>query len=234
MKEKEYLQELLHLTESPVVTIYEKGKYADSIIPKYIKLLNMKVRRNNVKEVIKTVLGDLTNVIIDEPLPSAALTSMLFTEGWTLANLHVATELQNNENWTLHYDETSKFGKKAGSIQIAAQIAAGNKPYAVGLFDKDAGSSERLFNSIKECLEKTTDNLPHITKSDELPKSLLNIKNTMRDRYSGNDCVDDMLEKWKTEVAMVSVSDFEKINESAKKIYTSITEINVDVTYTFY
>ena len=81
MKEKEYLQELLHLTESPVVTIYEKGKYADSIIPKYIKLLNMKVRRNNVKEVIKTVLGGLTNVIIDEPLPSAALTSMLFTEG---------------------------------------------------------------------------------------------------------------------------------------------------------
>ena len=98
MKEKEYLQELLDFTESPVVTAYEKGKYADSITQKYIKLLNMKVRRNNVKEVIETVLGDLTNVIIDEPLPSAALTSMLFTEGRTLANLHVATELQNNEN----------------------------------------------------------------------------------------------------------------------------------------
>ena len=104
----------------------------------------------------------------------------------------------------------------------------------MGLFDKDAGSSESLFNSIKECLEKTADNLQHITKSDELTKLLLNIKNTMRDRYSGNDCVDNMLEKWKTEVAKVSVSGFEKINESAKKIYTSINEINLDVTYTLY
>ena len=102
MKEKEYLQELLDLTESPVVTTYEKGKYVDSIRQVYIKLLNMKVGRNNVKEVIETVLGDLTNVMIDGPLPSAALTSMLFTEGRTLANLHVATELQNNENSTLH------------------------------------------------------------------------------------------------------------------------------------
>ena len=225
MKEKEYLQELLDLTESPVVTTYEKGKYVDSIRQVYIKLLNMKVGRNNVKEVIETVLGDLTNVMIDGPLPSAALTSMLFTEGRTLANLHVATELQNNENSTLHYDETSKFGKKAGSIQITA----GNKTYAVGLFDEDTGSSERLFDSIKECLEKTADNLGQITKSNELPKLLLNIKNTMTYRHSVNDCVDDMLEKWKTEVAKVSVSGFEEMNESAKKIYTSINKLRCNL-----
>ena len=55
MKKKEYLQELLDLTGSLVVTQYEKGKYADSIRQVYIKLLNMKVGRNNVKEVIETV-----------------------------------------------------------------------------------------------------------------------------------------------------------------------------------
>ena len=115
MKEKKYLQELLDLTDSPVVTTYEKGKYVDSIRQVYMKL-NMKVGRNNIKKVIETVLCDLTNAMIDGPLPSAALTSMLFTEGRTLANLHVTTQLQNNENSTLYYDETSKFGKKAGSI----------------------------------------------------------------------------------------------------------------------
>ena len=41
----------------------------------------MKVRKNNVQEVIETVLGDLTNVIIDGPLSAAAITSMSFTEG---------------------------------------------------------------------------------------------------------------------------------------------------------
>ena len=43
MKEKEYLQELLDLTESPVVATYEKGKCVDSVRQIYIKLLNMKV-----------------------------------------------------------------------------------------------------------------------------------------------------------------------------------------------
>ena len=214
MKEKEYLQELLDLTEPLVVTTYEKGKYIDSIRQVYIKLIKMKDGRKNVKEVAETVLvieTDLTNVIIDGALPSAALTSILFTEGRTLTNLHVATELQNNENSTLDYDETSKLGKKAGSIQITA----GSKTYAVGLFDEDTGSSERLFDSIKECLEKTADNLRQITKSDELPKLLLNIKNTMTDRHNVNDCVDDRLVKWKTEVAKFSVGGFEEINESA-------------------
>ena len=93
----------------------------------------------------------------------------MFTEGRTLTNLHVATELHNNENSTLHY-ETSKSNNKAGSIQITAR----NKTYAVGLFDEDAGSSERL-DSIKECLGKTADNLGQIAKFDELPKLLLNI-----------------------------------------------------------
>ena len=133
---------------------------------------------------------------------------MLFTEGQTLANLYVTIELQNNENTALRYSEISKFGKNAGSIQITA----GNKTSAVGLFDEDTGSSERLFDSIKECLAKTAGNLGKITKSDELPKLLLNIKNTMTDRHIVNDCVDDMLEKWKSEVAKVSVSSFEKMS----------------------
>ena len=58
----------------------------------------MKVGRNNNLEVIEIVLGDLTNIIIDGPVPSAALTSILFTKGRTLANRHVATELHKNKN----------------------------------------------------------------------------------------------------------------------------------------
>ena len=88
MKEKKYLNELLDLTESPVVTAYEKSKQLDSI----------KVGRNNNQEVIEIVLDDLTNVIIDGPVPSAALTSTLFTKGRTLANRHMATELYKNKN----------------------------------------------------------------------------------------------------------------------------------------
>ena len=73
--------------------------------------------------------------------------------------------------------------------------------------------------------KKTADNHKLITKSDELPKLLLNIKNTMTDRHSVNDCVDDMLEKWKTGVAKVLVNGFEEMNDSTKKSYTSINKL---------
>ena len=45
---------------------------------------------------------------------------------------------------------------------------------------------------MKNC-RQSADNLGQTTKSNELPKLLLNIKNTMTDRHSVNDCVDDML-----------------------------------------
>ena len=51
----------------------------------------------------------------------------------------------------------------------------------------------------------------------------------MTDRHSVNDCVDDMLEKWETEVAKVSVSGFEEMNESAKKIYASINKLRCNL-----
>ena len=63
----------------------------------------------------------------------------------------------------------------------------------MGVFDEDAGSSKRLFDYIKECLEKIADNLGQITKSDGLLKLLLNTKNTMMDRHSVNNCIDVML-----------------------------------------
>ena len=68
---------MLDLTESLVVTTYEKGNYVDSIRQVYIKLQIIKVGTNNVKEVIEALLGDLTNVTIYGPLPSAVLTPML-------------------------------------------------------------------------------------------------------------------------------------------------------------
>ena len=57
----------------------------------------------------------------------------------------MATEIQNNENLTLNYDETSKFGKK-GSIQVTVENNT------LGLFNEDTSSSERM-------PEKPADNL---------------------------------------------------------------------------
>lgn len=62
---------------------------------------------------------------------------------------------------------------------------------------------------------KTAENLGQITTSDELPKLLLNI-NIVTDRLNANACVDDLSEKWKTEVAYMSVDGFNEINEAQR------------------
>ena len=60
-------------------------------------------------------------------------------------------------------------------------------------FVKDIGTAERLFDSIKNCLEKTTEHVTKVKKLDQLPKMLLNLKNNTTDRNSENDCVDDFI-----------------------------------------
>ena len=99
--------------------------------------------------------------------------------------------IAENKNSTLHYDETSKYERKTGSIQVTI----GGKSLGVGLFDEDFGTAERLFDSIKNCLQKTAGHLTKVKKADQLPKMLLNLKNTMTARHSVNDSVADLLEQ---------------------------------------
>ncbi len=141
--EKKTLENVVNFLEQPVVKTFEGGRYVDSVREVYIKLLSMNVGRNKVEGVIKTVLNDLAGISVEGPFPSAALTSILSAEARTLSNLQAAKELAKNKFSTLHYDETSKFGNRSGSIQVSV----GDRSYAIGLFDQDSGTSERLFDS---------------------------------------------------------------------------------------
>ena len=101
-------------------------------------------------------------------------------------------------------------------------MTAGGRSYVVELFDEDIGTAERLFDSIKNCLENTAVHLTKVKKMNQLPKMLLNLKNTMTDRHSVNDCVNDVLEQWKTEIAKVTIDGFNEMDENEQMIFTSI------------
>ena len=62
-------------------------------------------------------------------------------------------------------------------------------------------------------MEKTAENLTKVKKTDQLPKMLLNLNNTMTDRHSMNDCVDDLLEQLKTQIAKVRSDGFNEMDE---------------------
>ena len=189
--EKDGLQALLEISESETVTTFENERYVHGIREIYIKLLGMNVGWNNVRPVIECVLEQFTNIWLEELLPSSTTTGNLFAEDQTLAKIQAAMAIAENKNSTLHYDETSKYERKTGSIQVTI----GGKSLGVGLFDEDFGTAERLFDSIKNCLQKTAGHLTKVKKADQLPKMLLNLKNTMTARHSVNDSVADLLEQ---------------------------------------
>ena len=178
------LQALLDINESDMVTTFKSGRYVNGIREIYIRLLGINVGWNNVRPVIESVFQQCTNICLEGPLPSAVTTGNLFAEAQILAKIKAAMAVAKKQNSTLHYDETSRYGRKTGSIQMTA----GGRSYAVGLFDEDIGTAERLFDSIKNCLEKTAAHLTKVKKMDQLLKMLLNLKNTMTERHSVNDC----------------------------------------------
>lgn len=143
--EKGGLQTLLDLIESGTLTTFEIGKYVNGIRQIYIELLIMNVGRYNVRPVIKSVLEQFTNICLQGSLPSAATTGDLFAEAQTPEKIQAAMKISENKNSTLHYDDTSKYGKKTGSIQVRA----GGRSYIVGLFDEVIRTAEILFDSIK-------------------------------------------------------------------------------------
>ena len=95
----------------------------------------------------------------------------------------------------------------------------------MGLFDEDIGAAKGLFHSIKKCLEKTAEDLAEVKKTEQLPKMLLNLRNTMTDRHSANNCVDDLSEQWKMKIAKVTIDGFNEKDQNQQKIFTSINKL---------
>ena len=111
--------------------------------------------------------------------------------------------------------------KKTGSIQVAA----GGRSYTVGLFDIGMGTAESLSDLLKKVLEKTAEHLTDVKKTEQLPRMLLNHKDTMTKRHSVNDSVDDLLEQWKMEIAKVRIDGFNEMSQNGQKILTSINRL---------
>ena len=82
-------------------------------------------------------------------------------------------------------------------------------------------------------MEKTAEHLTKVKKTDQLPKMLLNLKNTMADRHSVSDCVDDLLEQWKIEIRKVTIDGFSEINVNEQKIFTSINRLRCSLHFLF-
>ena len=103
---------ILDISESDMVTTFENERQVNGIREVYIKLLGTNVGRNNVQPIIESVLEQFTNIRLAGPLPSPETTRNLFAEAVILSKIQAAAAIAENKNSTLHFDETSKYGKK--------------------------------------------------------------------------------------------------------------------------
>ena len=118
--EKDGLQALFDISESDTVVTFENGRCVNRIREIYIKLLAINVGQNNVRPVIESLLEQFLNIRLEGPLLSAAIAGNLFAEAQILAKIQAAMAIAENKNSRLHYDETSYYGTKTGSIQVTA------------------------------------------------------------------------------------------------------------------
>ena len=99
-----------------------------------MKLLGMNVGRNNVRPIIESVLEQFINIRLAGPLPSPATTGNIIEEAKILAKIQAAESIvEKKKNSTLHYDETLKYGRKTGPIEVTASGIS----FPLGFFDKD-------------------------------------------------------------------------------------------------
>ena len=223
-QENKELQDMINFVNDTdkLVTTFHQGKYTDNVREVYMRLQSLNVGRRNIEKVIRTVLTKLAGVDIDR-LPSEALTSRLFCEAKILADIQAANALlADGPNNTIHYDETTKFGDRSGSVQ--ATTSSGT--YVLGLFEMECGESKHLFSQVKQTFIDLANTLTSAkTDSDPsvLNKLLFSFRNTMTDRHVTNSCVDKMLEEWRTELAPTLYDNFNSMSDEAK---IQITHVN--------
>ena len=217
--ENRELQEMVQfLDEDCDVVTFQEGKYTDNVREVYMKLLNMGVGRRNIQDVIRVILRKLAGVEI-ERLPSESLTTRIFVEAKILSEIHVAKEIVEHKNNTLHYDETSKQGYKYGSIQVTTAT----RSYVLGLFDMDSGEAERYASFIKDIFGDLAAVLQKGSETEkQLGELVFSFINTMTDRCGTNACVDDLLVKWRDELAPMFFDNFEHLSHEARKKLTHL------------
>ena len=215
----ELMDMVAFLEENRTVQTFHNGKYTDNVREVYMKLLNLNIGRKNIKDTICIVLKNLANLDVDR-LPSESLTSRLFIEAKCLAEIQTANMMIENSNCTLHYDETSKFGDRYGSLQVTTPTGS----YICGMFDMDCGTGERLFEYLKDCITELATFLDSGSNSEkDLAKLVFSFVNTMTDRHITNTIVDELLVKWRLELAPQIYDSFDELSATAKE---KITHIN--------
>ena len=138
------------LAREEIVT-FEDGKYTDEMRQCCMSLLSHNVGVNNVGKVIVDVL-QLAN---KKPcrLPSVTLLKQMLIEGRAVSLAQLSELHEVSDGNTLHYDGTTKKGRKYGSFQLSN--TAGQ--YTLSVNDLVSGSAEHTLDLLKQVVSEISE-----------------------------------------------------------------------------
>ena len=113
-------------------------------------LLSSNVGVNHISGVIRDVLK-LVNVSA-EPLPSSSLLKQMIVEGRAVSLVQIGEAARHNNN-TLHYDGTTKFGRKYGSFQLSTE----DEQLTISVNDVFSGAAEHTLELLCTCVDQVTE-----------------------------------------------------------------------------
>ena len=141
------------------------------------------VSQTKVNRVMQTVLHNLTgNTLIR--LPSAGVISRLMIEAKMIANRHLLETLTDeNMNFTLHQDGTSKHHRQFESFQVTRNDVESFSADIVEVGKRDAAT---LFDSFTTLLSDLADSISGTDERKNLSKTVAAIIASMSDQGSVN------------------------------------------------
>ena len=224
-KIKEFENEM----EVKTLKVKEGRCYNENIRIVYEDLLCLGLSSRNVEKVIRVVINRLTDYKIDN-LPKSTFAKYMLLEARSLAQMHVADELSNQEstnllssysslpshsfssNNTLHSDGTSKHGHSYTTFDIQK---SDGKVFVAGLREVSGGDAETQLDLLKEVL---TDIGSMHDDNSFVNKSFLSIKNLMSDRCATQKKFNNIFIDYRKSVLPQIIENWEFCSTEEKKI----------------
>ena len=208
---EEQVNDLLAAANEDEVVTFADGKYTDEMRQCCISLLAQNVGVNNVNNIITEVLR--LSGKRPSRLPSRTLLEQMVFEGRAMSLVHISDLASTTEASTLHYDGTTKFGRKYGGFQLTTSSGQ----YTLSINDLESGSAEHTLDLLKQVIEEVTLAGQKATgKALTGEKLISSLKNTMTDRASVNTRFNELLEHYRENILSATKECWEEMSHEEK------------------
>ena len=149
------------------------------------------VSQANTSSALEAVHKALKGEDISGSLPSYATQNQFIKEMKSLSLQHVKSKLQGAEDTTVSYDGSTKTLGHLAEVEVSSPKGT----LLLGLRQQCGGKGEEYFQTIKESFQQVEDTSTTNVKNTEARRLMDCVANTMSDRCTTNNVIDEKLEE---------------------------------------